>query len=205
MIGQLPSPKSCEHNRRIYSDGTVWEHECNSCKCDNGKVRCTKVSVTPFFLSVFLSVFSCFFCFFLPFFFLLSILSASLLSFFLSSSLPCFLSVLESGSPTPLFFFRLLFGLSVCVSLLCACLICLFVCPSFPFFLSACLSFLIALCYIVSSERIRASTCHGKSPNPLLSLVVNTSLWLTRPPPTLVRVLVCSSLSQPVSHLISCA
>ncbi|KAK7103541.1 hypothetical protein V1264_018417 [Littorina saxatilis] len=47
VIGQLPSPKSCEHNRRGYYDGTVWEHECNSCKCDNGKVRCTKIWCGP--------------------------------------------------------------------------------------------------------------------------------------------------------------
>lgn len=43
VIGQLPSPKSCEHGRRIFSDGTTWEHDCNACRCDNGEVKCTKV------------------------------------------------------------------------------------------------------------------------------------------------------------------
>ncbi|XP_025103918.1 protein jagged-1b-like [Pomacea canaliculata] len=47
VIGQTPSPKSCEHNRRIFPDGMTWEHECNSCTCDNGKVRCTKIWCGP--------------------------------------------------------------------------------------------------------------------------------------------------------------
>ncbi|XP_055880316.1 protein jagged-1-like [Biomphalaria glabrata] len=47
VIGQLPSPKSCEHGRRIFSDGTTWEHDCNACRCDNGVVKCTKIWCGP--------------------------------------------------------------------------------------------------------------------------------------------------------------
>lgn len=57
VIGQTPSPKSCEHNRRIFPDGMTWEHECNSCTCDNGKVRCTKVNFFLLFAHVRVFVF----------------------------------------------------------------------------------------------------------------------------------------------------
>lgn len=44
VVGKNPSPLSCEFNRRIYSDQTTWEHECNSCTCSNGAIKCSKVS-----------------------------------------------------------------------------------------------------------------------------------------------------------------
>ncbi|ESO93586.1 hypothetical protein LOTGIDRAFT_71205, partial [Lottia gigantea] len=47
VIGQLPAPKSCLHQRRIYQDSTTWEHECNSCVCKNGKVSCSKLWCGP--------------------------------------------------------------------------------------------------------------------------------------------------------------
>lgn len=48
VVGQIPSPLSCEFNRRIYSDQTTWEHECNSCTCTNGVIKCSKVSACSF-------------------------------------------------------------------------------------------------------------------------------------------------------------
>lgn len=47
VVGQIPSPLSCEFNRRIYSDQTTWEHECNSCTCTNGAIKCSKIWCGP--------------------------------------------------------------------------------------------------------------------------------------------------------------
>ncbi|XP_067680460.1 protein jagged-1-like [Haliotis asinina] len=47
VIGQIASPNSCVHDRRIYEDGSQWEHQCNSCICDNGKVTCSKIWCGP--------------------------------------------------------------------------------------------------------------------------------------------------------------
>lgn len=44
VIGQTAAPKSCFFRRRLYRDRITWEHECNSCRCSNGQVSCTKVS-----------------------------------------------------------------------------------------------------------------------------------------------------------------
>lgn len=43
VAGKMPSPLSCLFNRRTYPDKSKWEHECNSCSCENGVVTCSQV------------------------------------------------------------------------------------------------------------------------------------------------------------------
>ncbi|XP_074656942.1 protein jagged-2-like [Tubulanus polymorphus] len=42
-----PGPESCEFNRRIYGHNSTWQHECNSCKCQDGHVVCSKMFCGP--------------------------------------------------------------------------------------------------------------------------------------------------------------
>ncbi|XP_013414285.1 protein jagged-1b isoform X2 [Lingula anatina] len=47
VIGKQPAPLPCTYSRRVYSHNSSWEHECNSCKCNNGVVQCTKLWCGP--------------------------------------------------------------------------------------------------------------------------------------------------------------
>uniref|UniRef100_A0A0L8GNU4 EGF-like domain-containing protein n=1 Tax=Octopus bimaculoides TaxID=37653 RepID=A0A0L8GNU4_OCTBM len=47
VIGHLPSPNSCIFKQHVYSDKSSWQHECNSCHCNDGRVHCTKVWCGP--------------------------------------------------------------------------------------------------------------------------------------------------------------
>ncbi|XP_072376666.1 protein jagged-2 [Diabrotica undecimpunctata] len=39
----LPSPGSCPWNSHTLENNVTWQHECNTCMCNNGVVKCTKV------------------------------------------------------------------------------------------------------------------------------------------------------------------
>ena len=54
VIGSKPRPLSCTFMRRIYEDQSSWQHECNSCSCNNGEVTCSKVSLKTFTLNSFI-------------------------------------------------------------------------------------------------------------------------------------------------------
>ncbi|CAH1791312.1 unnamed protein product, partial [Owenia fusiformis] len=47
VIGVSPAPLPCTFQRRFYNDQSSWQHECNSCQCNNGKVQCTKIWCGP--------------------------------------------------------------------------------------------------------------------------------------------------------------
>ncbi|GAB1604635.1 protein jagged-1b-like [Argonauta hians] len=47
VIPRLPSATSCIFKHRVYSDRSSWQHECNSCHCNNGRTHCTKVWCGP--------------------------------------------------------------------------------------------------------------------------------------------------------------
>ncbi|XP_076100545.1 protein jagged-2-like [Mytilus galloprovincialis] len=47
VAGKMPSPLSCLFNRRTYPDKSKWEHECNSCSCENGVVTCSQIWCGP--------------------------------------------------------------------------------------------------------------------------------------------------------------
>ncbi|KAK2169632.1 hypothetical protein LSH36_8g06022 [Paralvinella palmiformis] len=47
VIGQQPSPLPCQYERRLYPDGSRWQHDCNMCQCNNGHQKCTQVWCGP--------------------------------------------------------------------------------------------------------------------------------------------------------------
>ncbi|ERL84028.1 protein serrate-like [Dendroctonus ponderosae] len=42
-IAYLPSPGSCVWNSHTLENNVTWQHECNTCVCSGGIVKCTKV------------------------------------------------------------------------------------------------------------------------------------------------------------------
>ncbi|KAL1513034.1 hypothetical protein ABEB36_002517 [Hypothenemus hampei] len=39
----LPSPGSCLWNSHTLENNVTWQHECNTCSCNNGVVKCTRI------------------------------------------------------------------------------------------------------------------------------------------------------------------
>ncbi|CAG9863615.1 unnamed protein product [Phyllotreta striolata] len=42
-LSYLPTPGSCPWNTHTLENNVTWQHECNTCSCTNGMVRCTKI------------------------------------------------------------------------------------------------------------------------------------------------------------------
>lgn len=42
-IAYLPPPGSCLWNSRTLENNVTWQHECNTCVCNGGIVKCTKI------------------------------------------------------------------------------------------------------------------------------------------------------------------
>ena len=42
--GREPAAQPCTFNRRTFSSGHRWQHECQSCRCIAGVITCTDVS-----------------------------------------------------------------------------------------------------------------------------------------------------------------
>lgn len=42
-LSYLPSPGSCSWKGHTLENNVTWQHECNTCVCANGIVKCTKI------------------------------------------------------------------------------------------------------------------------------------------------------------------
>ncbi|XP_072165055.1 protein jagged-1b-like [Diadema setosum] len=47
VVGYEPAPRPCKMGRHVHAHGKTWRRDCNSCRCEDGEITCTKVWCGP--------------------------------------------------------------------------------------------------------------------------------------------------------------